>query len=89
MKIIIVYSDKDQLSELKIDESLDIELIDSKSRTGKKKAWKIKNFYGAKLDPFAVILDKNNKTVMALYSEADNVINSLTNLLKNYEYKSN
>ena len=89
MKIIIIYNDKDQLLELKIDESLDIELIDSKSRTGKKKARKIKNFYGAKLDPFAVILDKNNKTIRAFYSEAENVINSLTNLLKNYESKSN
>lgn len=89
MKIIIVYSDKDQLSDLKIDKSLDIEFIDSKSRTGKKKAWKVKNFYGAKLDPFAVILDKNNKTILALYSEEGNVINSLTNLLKNYECKSN
>lgn len=89
MKIIIVYSDKDQLSDLKIDESLDVEFIDSKSKTGKKKSWKIKNFYGAKLDPFAVILDKNNKTISAFYSEAENVINSLTNLLKNYECKSN
>lgn len=89
MKIIIIYSDEDQLSKLKIDESLDIEFINSKSRTGKKKARKIKNFYGAKLDPFAVILDKNDKTINAFYSEAEDVINSLTNLLKNYESKSN
>ena len=89
MKIIIIYSDKDQLSKLKIDESLNIEYIDSKSRTDKKKARKIKNFYGAKLDPFAVILDKNDKTINAFYSEAEDVINSLTNLLKNYESKSN
>lgn len=89
MKIIIIYSDEDQLSKLKIDESLDIEFINSKSRTGKKKARKIKNFYGAKLDPFAVILDKNDKTINTFYSEAEDVINSLTNLLKNYESKSN
>lgn len=89
MKIIIIYSDEDQLSKLKIDESLDIEFINSKSRTGKKKARKIKNFYGAKLDPFAIILDKNDKTINAFYSEAEDVINSLTNLLKNYESKSN
>lgn len=89
MKIIIIYSDEDQLSKLKIDESLDIEFINSKSRTGKKKARKIKNFYGAKLDPFVVILDKNDKTINAFYSEAEDVINSLTNLLKNYESKSN
>lgn len=83
VNIIIVYNDKDQLSDLKIDESFDVEFIDSKYRIDKKKAWKIKNFYGAKLDPFAVILD-NNKTIRAFYSEAENVINSLNKYLKNY-----
>ena len=73
---------QDEYSELKIDESLDIELINSKSRIGKKKAWKIKNFYGAKLDPFAVILD-GEKPIKAFYTEAEDVIDSLIKYLNN------
>ena len=88
--IIVVYNDKSQLDRIGDTSRYApiFRFIDSLSKKGKKEAWKIKTYYGAKLDPFAVILD-NTKPVKAFYSEAEDVIDSLIKYLNDNESKSN
>lgn len=82
MDILVVYNSDTQNLELNLP---NIRLIDLNTSKGKKEGWKLKSYYGAKQDPFAVILD-NKKTVKAFYSEAEDVIESLTNYLKENGY---
>lgn len=84
VNVTIVYDDLEQIKDFKDTTSYKFKFIDSKSRKGKKEAWRVKNYYGAKLDPFVVILD-NEKPIKAFYSEAEDVINSLTKFIKTYE----
>ena len=46
-----------------------IELIEFNETSNKKNALKLKHYYGAKLSPFACLIDNNGKHVQAFYSE--------------------
>lgn len=88
--VIFIYDDEgqaDRVREQTKDFSLTFTFIDSLGKKSKKNAWKIKSHYAAKLDPFAVILDKN-KPVRAFYSEAEDVIESLIKYLNENESTS-
>lgn len=80
--VIVVYSDKNQLSRIGDTSQYSpiFRFVDSLTKKGKKEAWKIKSYYGAKLDPFAVVLDKE-KPIKAFYTEAEDVIGSLIKYL--------
>lgn len=80
--IIVVYSDKSQLDRIGDTSKYTpiFHFVDSLAKKSKKEAWRIKSYYGAKLDPFAVILD-NEKPIKAFYTEAEDVINSLIKYL--------
>ena len=80
--IIVVYSDKSQLDRIGDTSKYTpiFHFVDSLAKKGKKEAWRIKSYYGAKLDPFAVILD-DEKPIKAFYTEAEDVINSLIKYL--------
>ena len=80
--IIIVYSDKSQLDRIGDTSKYTpiFHFVDSLAKKSKKEAWRIKSYYGAKLDPFAVILD-DEKPIKAFYTEAEDVINSLIKYL--------
>ena len=82
--IIIVYSDKSQLDRIGDTSKYTpiFHFVDSLARKSKKEAWRIKSYYGAKLDPFAVILD-DKKPIKAFYTEAEDVIDSLIKYLNN------
>ena len=82
--IIVVYSDKSQLDRIGDTSKYTpiFHFVDSLARKSKKEAWRIKSYYGAKLDPFAVILD-DKKPIKAFYTEAEDVIDSLTKYLNN------
>ena len=82
--IIVVYSDKSQLDRIGDTSKYTpiFHFIDSLAKKSKKEAWRIKSYYGAKLDPFAVILD-DEKPIKAFYTEAEDVINSLIKYLNN------
>ena len=84
MNIIVVYSDKNHLNRIGDTSKYTpiFHFVDSLARKSKKEAWRIKSYYGAKLDPFAVILD-NEKPIKAFYTEAEDVIDSLTKYLNN------
>ena len=82
--VIVVYSDKNQLDRIG-DTSKYTQIfhfVDSLAKKSKKEAWRIKSYYGAKLDPFAVILD-DEKPIKAFYTEAEDVIDSLIKYLNN------
>ena len=82
--IIVVYSDKSQLDRIGDTSKYTpiFHFVDSLAKKGKKEAWRIKSYYGAKLDPFAVILD-DEKPIKAFYTEAGDVIDSLIKYLNN------
>ena len=80
--VIVVYSDKNQLDRIGDTSKYTpiFHFVDSLAKKSKKEAWRIKSYYGAKLDPFAVILD-DEKPVKAFYTEAEDVIDSLIKYL--------
>lgn len=82
--IIVVYSDKSQLDRIGDTSKYTpiFHFVDSLAKKSKKEAWRIKSYYGAKLDPFAVILD-DEKSIKAFYTEAGDVIDSLIKYLNN------
>lgn len=82
--IIVVYRDKNQLDRIGDTSKYSpvFHFVDSLANKSKKEAWKIKSFYGAKLDPFAVVLDQD-KPIKAFYTEAEDVIDSLIKYLNN------
>ena len=82
--VIVVYSDKNQLDRIGDTSKYTpiFRFVDSLAKKSKKEAWRIKSYYGAKLDPFAVILD-DEKPVRAFHTEAEDVIDSLIKYLNN------
>lgn len=82
--VIVVYSDKDQLDRIGDTSKYApiFRFVDSLAKKSKKEAWRVKSYYGAKLDPFAVILD-DEKPIKAFYTEAEDVIDSLIKYLNN------
>ncbi len=80
--VIVVYSDKNQLDRIGDTSKYTpiFHFVDSLAKKSKKEAWRIKSYYGAKLDPFAVILD-DEKPIKAFYTEAEDVIDSLIKYL--------
>lgn len=82
--VIVVYSDKNQLDRIGDTSKYTpiFHFVDSLATKSKKEAWRIKSYYGAKLDPFAVILD-DEKPIKAFYTEAEDVIDSLIKYLNN------
>ncbi len=82
--VIIVYSSKSQLDRIGDTSKYTpiFHFVDSLAKKSKKEAWRIKSYYGAKLDPFAVILD-GEKPIKAFYTEAEDVIDSLIKYLNN------
>lgn len=82
-QIFVTFSTKSQLD--KLNSLLDGKdrntlpsflFIDSLSKEGKKKSRELKSYWGASIDPFAIII-KDEKPVKAFYSEATDVINDL------------
>lgn len=82
--VIVVYSDKNQLDRIGDTSKYTpiFHFVDSLAKKSKKEAWRIKSYYRAKLDPFAVILD-DEKPIKAFYTEAEDVIDSLIKYLNN------
>lgn len=82
--VIIVYSSKSQLDRIGDTSKYTpiFHFVDSLAKKSKKESWRIKSYYGAKLDPFAVILD-DEKPIKAFYTEAEDVIDSLIKYLNN------
>lgn len=80
INITVAYNDDSQIELLK--SFPDIQFLDERTRTGKKKAWSLKSHWGAKMCPFAIVM-KGDKPIRAFYSESENVTDSLFNYLSN------
>lgn len=82
--IFIVYNDSSverRIKEANINSLPFIHFIDERTLKGKKEAFKLKSFWGAKITPFAIILE-DDKAIKAFYSETDNdIIESLIEYL--------
>ena len=67
---VIIYSDYKQVEKVKdeVKTPLTFNFIDITSKKGKKDGWAIKSYWGAKLDPFILIV-KDGTPVKAFYSE--------------------
>lgn len=78
IEVYITYSDIKQMEKVKEldNSSLTFHFIDSLSKKGKKESWSLKSYWGAKLDPFALVV-KDDKPIKVFYSEATDVINDL------------
>lgn len=80
--VYIVYNNEEH--KKKVEDSVKVSptfhFIDSLSKKSKKNALTLKSYWGARLDPFAIVMDKD-KPIKAFYSESEDVINNLINYL--------
>ncbi len=88
-EVFIVYNDDKQIEKVKEihNESLTFHFINTNDGKGKKEGLKLKNYWAAKLEPFAIIL-QNGKPIKAFYSEYENIIDKLYNYLVNKKYET-
>lgn len=83
INVYVTYNKESQVSGLN-KEGIVFYFLDSLSKNSKKKAFQLKSYWGAKLDPFAIVFE-DDKPIKAFYSETgEDVINNLKNFL-NYE----
>ena len=82
IEISIVYNNEKQIEKVRGlgNDSLTFNFIDITTKKGKKDGWALKNYWGARLDPLAVV-SKDNKPIKVFYSEAENVIDNLISYL--------
>ena len=90
MEVTFIYNDKTQFDRLGDTSkySPSFCFLDSGSNKTRKKALKVKSYYAARLEPFAIITD-NEKPIKAFYSEAEDVVDSLIKYLDENESRSN
>lgn len=84
MTVYIVYNNDNQIKPIEdaFKASSIFVFIDEQTTKGKKKGFKLKGSWGARLTPFAVVYNDEDKPVKAFYSEADNdIIKSLITYL--------
>lgn len=77
--IFITYNDPEQVKEFINNDKLEdikVHLLDTSSNKSRKQAFKLKSYWGAKLDPFAVVFDKD-RPIKAFYTESESVITNL------------
>ena len=88
IEVSVVYSDEKQIEKVRefSNDSLTFNFIDISTKKGRKDGWALKNYWGAKLDPFAIVI-KGNKPIKAFYSESENVSEGLFNYLINKQYE--
>lgn len=69
-EVTIVYSDYKKVEKIKDEtkSSLIFNFIDVTTRKGKKEGWSVKSHWGAKLDPFILVV-RDETPIRAFYSE--------------------
>ena len=88
IEVSIVYNDEKQIEKVREfnDDSLTFNFIDIYTKKGKKIGKSLKNYFGARLDPFAIVY-KDGKPIKAFYSESGDVCKELLNYLNNKQYE--
>jgi hypothetical protein len=78
---------KDKFTNEDINSEFFIHFIDEGTLKGKKKAYKLKSLWGARLTPFACVYE-GDKMIKGFWSETDNnIIQSLINYLNGSKNK--
>lgn len=88
IEVFVVYNDEKQVEKVRefSNESLTFNFIDITTKRGRKDGWALKNYWGASLDPFAIVF-KSGKPIKAFYSESENSMESLCNYLIDKQYE--
>lgn len=90
--IYIVYNNdrlRSQIENSSIMNSLFFHFIDDRTRKGLKEAYKLKSYWGARLTPFAIIMN-GESPIKAFYSESnDCTANNIINYINQYESRCN
>ena len=81
IEVSVVYSDEKQIEKVR-----EFNFIDIGTKRGRKEGWALKNYWGSKLDPFAIVI-KGNKPIKAFYSESIDVPEALIQYLKERQYE--
>lgn len=83
-KIYIVYNDKEQISLFKntiLNFEPLVEYINVNTKNGKKEGYKLKEYWGAKKNPFCIVFEGDTPT-KAFYSEDECKDNAIIQLIK-------
>lgn len=91
MKIKVAYENKKDKELLELNQSTTpyfIEYIDVTTKTGLKDSYKLKSLYGARLNPFIVVYDDEDKFVQCFWSENGNAVQQFINWLLNNDSKN-
>lgn len=88
IEVSVVYSDEKQIEKVRefSNDSLTFNFIDISTKKGRKDGWALKNYWGASLDPFAIVL-KSGKPIKAFYSEHEDSMSALYNYLISKQYE--
>ena len=88
IEVSVVYSDEKQIEKVRelSNDSLTFNFININTKKGRKDGWALKNYWGAKLDPFAIVI-KGNKPIKAFYSESIDISEALIQYLKERQYE--
>lgn len=69
--------DKELLEKIYLEVPIFIDFIDFNTPEGRKKAYKIKSQYSAKLNPFVQVEDSKHEIIKVFWSENGSAINQL------------
>lgn len=81
IKVFLTYTNSLEIEKVIDNKSITFHFIDMLSTKGKKEGWKLKNYWGAKADPFASITE-NDIPIKVFYSEVENVIENLNHYIE-------
>ena len=84
MKVVLVYDnikDKELLELIEFPTPYFVEYVDTFTREGLKESYRIKGQFGARLNPFIVIYDDEDKLVQCFWSENGNAVHQFVNYL--------
>lgn len=86
MKVVLVYDnikDKELLELAEFPTPYFIEYVDTFTHDGLKESYRIKGQFGARLNPFIVIYNNEDKFVQCFWSENGNAVQQFLNYLNN------
>lgn len=91
MKVILVYDnkkDKELMELIQFPTPYFIEYVDTLTREGLKESYRIKGQFGARLNPFIVIYNDEDKLVQCFWSENGNAVHQFINYLNKNDSKN-
>lgn len=86
MKIKVIYDnikDKELIETIEFSTPFFVEYINIKTKNGQREAFKIKEKFSARLNPFVVVYDNKDKFIECFWSETQNACQSFVSKYKN------